>query len=136
MAEVALSKSNYWKTSAINAALRGANFTAPAAVFVALYTSNPTAADTGQEVTGGGYARQSVTFSAPTTANDQASTSNNADIDFPVASADWGTITHVGIRSAATGGDLLYHGPVTSPRTILANDRARFLIGSIKVSEG
>ncbi|MEI7027160.1 phage tail fiber protein [Paenibacillus sp. y28] len=136
MAEVLLSKSNYFKTATLNAALRGQSFTAPSTVYIALYTSNPTAADTGQEVSGGAYARQPVTFSAPTAANDLASTSNTADVNFAVATADWGTITHIGLRSAATGGNLLYHGAVTSPRTILANDRARFLAGSIKVDEG
>lgn len=136
MAEVALSKSNFWKQTVINAALRAANITAPTTVYIALYTSNPTAADTGTEVTGGGYARQSVAFSAPTLATEQAKTSNTADINFPVATADWGTVTHIGLRSAATGGNLLYHGAVTSPRTILANDRVRFLAGSIQVSEG
>ncbi len=136
MAEVALSKSNYWKTAAINAALRGQNFTAPTALYIALYTSNPTASDTGQEVSGGGYTRQPVTFAAPTISGDQAKTSNTADINFPVATADWGTITHIGIRDAAAGGNLIYYGPVNSPRTILANDRVRFLAGSIQVSEG
>lgn len=131
-----LSKSNYWKMAALNAALRGTNFTAPTSVYVALYTSDPTAADTGQEVTGGAYARQAVTFSAPTTGSNLATTSNTADVNFAIATTDWGLVTHIGLRSAATGGNLLYHGPVTAPRTILTNDRARFLAGSIVVDEG
>ncbi|NUU74183.1 phage tail fiber protein [Paenibacillus xylanilyticus] len=136
MADIMLSKSNYWKRASINAALRGVNFTAPAKVYIALYTSNPTDADTGQEVTGGGYARQQVTFGDPVIAERRAAVQNTADVSFPIATADQGLITHIGIRDAATGGNLLYHGAVKTPRTVLTNDLIRFLVGQLKIDEG
>lgn len=136
MAEILLSKSNYWKKACLNAVLRGVNFTAPTQVFIALYTSNPTDADTGQEVSGGGYARQRVIFGEPTVADRRATVSNTADVSFPTATADQGLVTHIGIRDAASGGNLLYHGAVKTPRSILVNDIIRFLAGQLKIDEG
>jgi hypothetical protein len=123
--------SNYLETAILNAVFRNTAFSSPATVHLALYTSNPTDADTGTEVTGGAYARQVVVFSAPTQVADKATISNTADISFPVATAAWGTISHIGIRSAATGGNLLYYGPVSNARSILANDQLKFLAGEL-----
>ncbi|MEK8132905.1 hypothetical protein WMW72_33990 [Paenibacillus filicis] len=92
-------------------------------VYLALYTSNPTASDTGTEVTGGGYARQVIPFSAPAVEGGKQSIKNNVLIQFPVATADWGTITHIAIRSAVTGGTMTSFGALTSPRTIMQGDR-------------
>lgn len=136
MADILLSKSNYWKRASINAALRGFSFTAPTRVYIALYTSNPTDADTGQEVTGGGYVRQQVTFGEPVIADRRATVQNTVDISFPTATADQGLVTHIGIRDAASGGNLLYHGAVKTPRSILVNDIIRFLAGQLKIDEG
>lgn len=136
MAEVLLSKSIYWKKASINAALRGVSFTAPPKVYIALYTSNPTDADTGQEVTGGGYSRQQVIFGEPVVTDRRAGVQNTADVSFPIATADQGMVTHIGIRDAPTGGNLLYHGAAKTPRTVLINDLIRFLVGQLKIDEG
>jgi hypothetical protein len=58
------------------------------------------------------------------------------DVSFPIAGTDWGLVTHIGIRTAATGGNLVYHGAVKTPRTVQTNDTLRFLAGQIKVDEG
>ncbi|WP_090738486.1 hypothetical protein [Paenibacillus sp. Mc5Re-14] len=134
--EILLSKSNYWKRACLNAALRGVPFTAPSKVYIALYTSNPTDADTGQEVTGGGYARSEVSFSEPTFADRWGSARSSADVYMPIATKDWGLITYIGIRDAMTGGNLLYHGAITKPRTILEDDHIRFAAGKLVIDEG
>ncbi|MEE4578827.1 hypothetical protein [Paenibacillus polymyxa] len=136
MADILLSKSNWWKTACINAALRGTNFTAPQIVYIALYTSNPTDADTGQEVNGSGYVRQAVTFGAPIITDRRAVASSTADVSFPIATSEWGLVTHIGIRTAATGGNLIYHGAVKTPRTVQTNDTLRFMAGQISIDEG
>ena len=92
-------------------------------VYLALYTSNPTANDTGTEVSGGGYARQPITFSAPALEDGKQTIKNSAKVEFPVAEGDWGTITHVGIRDADTGGNLIAFAALASPRTIQTGDR-------------
>jgi len=126
-----MNMSNYLATALLNQVFRNQNFTRPSTVYVALYTSNPTAADTGTEVSGGSYARQAVTFSAPSIEGGKQTIKNTAEIVFPIATADWGTVTHVGIRDAATGGNLLYYGPWENARTILAGDRPRILQDSL-----
>lgn len=136
MAECLMSKSNVWKMKVQNAMLRGENITAPATVYIALYTSDPTGADTGQEVSGGDYARQPVTFAAPTIDGDVSQTSNADDISFPVATDDWGDVTHMGLRTAATGGELIAHGALKNPRTIMTGDLVRFFAGNVVVKEG
>ncbi|OMD20539.1 hypothetical protein BJP51_32320, partial [Paenibacillus odorifer] len=100
--------SNYLSAALLNAALRNTAFTGPATVYIALYKSDPTAADTGTEVSGGSYARQAVTFGAPTLVSGQQTVANTAEVVFPVATADWGLVTHIGLRTAATGGSLLW----------------------------
>lgn len=92
-------------------------------VYLALYTSNPTANDTGTEVFGGGYARQEITFSESVLEDGKQTIKNSAKVEFPVATADWGTITHVGIRDAATDGNLIAFAALEAPRTIFAGDR-------------
>jgi len=104
------------------AAILNQEFRGPA-VYLALYTSNPTGNDTGTEVTGGGYVRRQIIFTAPTIEGGKQTIKNTAEIQFPIATANWGTVTHVGIRTAATGGTLISHGPLLSPRTIETGDR-------------
>jgi len=51
-------------------------------------------------------------------------TSNNGSITFPSPSASWGTVTHFGIWDASTGGNLLFHGALTTSKTINNGDAA------------
>lgn len=101
-------------------------------IYAALYTNDPTDLDVGTEVSGGAYARQAVTFSEPTQdAEGKAVISNSNEVVFPTATSDWGTITHVGFRSAATGGNLLFYGPLVNPKKIDAKDRFRAMAGDL-----
>ena len=114
MAEI----SNYLENALINGTLRATSYTAPTTTFLALYTNDPTDADTGTEVTGGSYVRQAITFSAPS----NGATSNSSAIEYPQCTATWGTITHVGIRDAVTAGNLLYHTALDTSKTISTGD--------------
>jgi len=99
-------------------------------VYLALYTNDPTDADTGTEVTGGSYARQSITFGAPS----NGASTNSAAIEFPQAGASWGTVTHIGIRDAVTTGNLLYHTALDASKTIATGDVFRIAVGSLSVT--
>jgi len=110
--------SNYLENALINGTLRATSYTAPTTTYLALYTNDPTDADTGTEITGGSYVRQAITFSAPS----GGATSNSSAIEFPQATADWGTITHVGIRDAVTSGNLLYHSALDTSKAIANGD--------------
>lgn len=122
--------SNYLENALVNATLRNTAFTSPTTVYLALYTTDPTDADTGTEVSGGSYARQSITFGAPS----NGTSTNSAAIEFPQATGSWGTITHVGIRDALTTGNLLYHTPLDASKTIASGDIFRIASGSLSVT--
>jgi hypothetical protein len=127
-----MSKSDYLETSILNHVLRGVAFASPAGVYVALYTSPPSDAGGGTEVAGNGYVRQAVTFGAPS----GGQVSNSADILFPTATADWGTITSFAIFDAPSAGNMLYYTNLNSPRAVLVNDQLRFPASQIIAQEG
>jgi hypothetical protein len=92
----------------------GRPYTPPTTLYVALYTTNPTPAGGGTEVTGdAAYTRQTVTFSAATGA--PATVSNAAQVQWPVATVNWGTITSAGLLDAAMAGHLLAYGLMLAP---------------------
>jgi hypothetical protein len=124
-------KSDYLENAILNHVLRGTTFTPPSARYVGLLTSDPTDANTGVEVTGGGYVRQSIAFTAATTGN----SSNSADILFPVASAAWGTVTHFGVFDASTGGNLLYFGTLTPTKSVASADQIKLAAGTLTITE-
>ena len=122
--------SNYLENALINVTLRATSYTAPTTVYVALYTTDPTDADTGTEVTGGSYARTAVTFAAPS----GGVTTNSADVTFPTCTLAWGTVTHIGIRDALTAGNLLYHTPLDASKTIDLGDIFKITTGNLSVT--
>jgi hypothetical protein len=122
--------SNYLENALINVTLRATTYTAPTTVYVGLYTSDPTDANTGTEVTGGSYVRKSATFGAPS--NGVSTTS--ADITFDQATASWGTIGWIGILDASTSGNLLYHTPLDTSKTIDTGDIFKIAAGSLTVT--
>lgn len=122
--------SNYLENALINATLRGTAYTAPATVYLALFTADPTEAGTGTQVTGGAYARRAITFGAPS----DGAASNSAEVLFPVATANWGTITHIGIFDALTGGNMLYYGSLTTSKVIQNSDQLKVNAGDITIT--
>ena len=122
--------SNYLENALLNAVLRNTSYTSPATVYVSLYTSDPTDADTGTEVSGGSYARTAVTFGAPS----NGVSTNSADVTFPTATASWGTVTHIGIHDASTAGNLLFHTPLDTSKTIDSGDIFKITSGNLSVT--
>jgi hypothetical protein len=121
--------SNFLETSLINAVLRNTSYTSPTTTYLALYTSDPTDADTGTEITGGSYVRQAITFGAPS----NGTSTNSAAVEFPQATADWGVITYVGIRDAVTSGNLLFHTALDASKTINNGDVFKITAGNLSV---
>ena len=122
--------SNYIENALINATLRGTNFTAPTTVYVALFTTDPTDAGSGTEVSGGSYARTAVTFAAPSNGVSVSS----ADCTFPQCTSTWGTVGWIGIMDALTTGNLLYHTPLDSSKTIETGDIFKIASGNLSVT--
>jgi hypothetical protein len=122
--------SNYLENALINGTIRGTTYTAPATVYVGLFTSDPTDAGSGTEVSGGSYARQSATFAAPS----NGASVTNADITFPQATANWGTVGWIGIFDALTTGNLLYHTALDASKTIETGDIFKIASGNLSVT--
>ena len=110
--------------------------TGPSTLYVGLFTANPTDSGGGTEVSGGSYARVSVTSSLANWAGTQAAasttastgtsgtTSNNNAITFPAPTGNWGTVTGVGIFDASSGGNLLIWSALTTNKTVNNGDAA------------
>ena len=122
--------SNYLENALINATLRNTSYTSPTTVYVSLWTSNPTDAGSGTEVSGGSYARTAVTFGTPS----NGVTTNNADVTFPTATASWGTVGWIGINDAQTSGNLLYHTALDTAKAIDSGDIFKIASGNLSVT--
>jgi hypothetical protein len=122
--------SNFLENALINATLRNTTYTSVATVYVSLWTTNPTDAGSGTEVSGGSYARTAVTFGAP---SDGASL-NSADVTFPTATASWGTVGWIGINDASTSGNLLYHTALDTAKAIDSGDIFKISTGNLSVT--
>ena len=71
--------------------------------YLALCTTAPTDSALGTElVAGNGYARQAVTWTAPS--GDPSSTENTALITFGPFTTDFGNVTHLMLMDVSTGG--------------------------------
>ncbi len=124
-----MSFTNFLETEILDHVFGGAAYTAPSTKYLALYTAAPGETGGGTEVSGGAYARQSVAFT--TTGN---TTSNSAAVEFPTASASWGTITHVGVFDAATSGNLMAYASLTSSKAIDTGDIFRVPTGDLDIT--
>ena len=122
--------SNFLENALINAVLRNTTYTSPATVYVSLYLTDPTDADSGTEVSGGSYARTAVTMGAPS----NGVSTNSADVTFPTCTVSWGTVSHIGIHDASTSGNLLFHTPLDTSKTIDSGDIFKITTGNLSVT--
>jgi hypothetical protein len=121
-----LSFSNNAENLLLNWVLTTGTVTRPTAWYVALFTSDPTDADTGTEVSGGSYARTAVTFSVTGNA-----ATNTGGVEFPAATANWGTVSHIGVYDASTSGNLIFHSALTTAKAITDGDVFRIPTGDL-----
>lgn len=124
-----MSFSNFLETELLDHVFANNAYTSPSAVYVSLHTANPDEDGSGAEVSGGGYARQAGTFSV--TGNTATTT---AAIEYPTATADYGTVTHVGIYDASTAGNLLAYAALTASKTISTGDVFRIPSGDLDIT--
>jgi len=136
-----LAKSDYLEAALLNHVLGATTFTAPATVYVALYTALPTdAAASGTEVSGGSYARVAVTNNATNwpaaTGTSPTTKSNGTAITFAAPTANWGTIVGFALKDASTAGNTLYWGALTASKVVNNGDAApSFGVGSLQITE-
>ena len=142
----ALSMTDALENSITDWFFRAQAFTPPATIHVALLTTACGETGGGTEVTGGAYARVAVTSSLANWAGTQAAastavssgntgtTSNNIALTFPAPTANWGTVSHFALMSAASAGTMYFCAALTTPKTINNLDAApSFAISSLTI---
>ena len=124
-----MSFSNTFETRVLTWVFTADSATRPTAWYVALFTTNPAEDASGTEVSGGGYARQSATF---TVSGNTAS--NSGAIEYPTATAGYGTVSHVGVFDASSGGNLIAYAALTTSKTIDTGDVLRIPAGDLDIT--
>lgn len=124
--------SDFLENALLNHAFKNTAYTQPTNLYVGLFTVAPNDAGGGTEVTGNGYAR--VNHNAWDTATAGA-TENTGAVTFAAASGgNWGTVSHIGIFDALTGGNLICHGALTTAKAVNDGDTAEFADGAIDIT--
>ena len=126
-----MSLSNTFETNVLTWMFTASAVTRPTSWYLALFTSNPDEDGSGTEVSGTGtaYARQSVSF---TVSGNTAS--NSAAVEFPTATASYGTVTHVGVYDASTAGNLIAYAALTTSKAIDTGDVLRIPASDLDIT--
>lgn len=124
--------SDFLENKILNLVLKNTSYTPPATVYLSLHTADPTDVGNGAEVTptGTAYARQVATFG--TVAN--GSVTNATDILFPVATANYGTVSHIALWDASSAGNMLFSGSLAASKTINNGDQFKIASGNLTIT--
>ena len=125
-----MSLTNTFETTTLTWLFTADSVARPTSWYIGLFTSDPT--DTGAagtEVSGGSYARTSASF---TISGNEAT--NSASIEFPEATGSWGTITHIGVMDASSGGNMIVHSALSTSKTIASGDVFRINAGDLDIT--
>tara|TARA_R100001460_G_scaffold245_1_gene1087 strand:- start:1831 stop:2214 length:384 start_codon:yes stop_codon:yes gene_type:complete len=120
--------SDYLENAVLGYVFSGASFSQPGTKYLALYTTAPTDAGGGTELSGSAYARQSCAF---TTTGNQAT--NTSAVEWPTATGTWGTVVAVGVFDASSSGNLLAWNNLTASKTIATGDVFRINAGDLDI---
>ncbi len=112
----------------LDALVGTAAYTVTGPIKLALVTANGNDATPGTEVTGGSYARQTITFSAAAS----GSISNSASISF--AGMPAATVVGIEIYDSAGTPKRLAYGALTTSRVVTAGDTVQFASSAITLS--
>lgn len=138
-------KSYYLSHKVLDHAVGKTSFTMPTNVYMALLTSAPTAATTGQsttvtsiEATYTTYGRSSAIASSMRTAGTPTNgqTSNSGAITFPAVTAGTSTIVaFCTIDSSSGAGNMLYWGTITSKTVDTSNTPPTVGVDALVITE-
>lgn len=124
--------SNYLEDAMYDHVLRNIGFTSPSLIRVALFLDTASSAEieagtlTNEIDTDNAYARQAISFAAPS----DGSGSNSTAVTFPTATpGDWGTVRFSAIMDAPTNGNVLIYTQLDADVTINAGNTFQFNAG-------
>lgn len=117
--------SNYLAGEVLKHAFRTGSWTKPTTLYAALFTSDPMADASGTEVSGGSYARVSISVAdAQWSAVSGRRTGNVNAITFPTPTGSWGTVGWGALFDASTGGNMYFFGPLDTAFPVGNGDAA------------
>ena len=122
--------SDYLENEILDHILGTGAYTMPTTVYVGLSTGSFNDDNSGTELSGSGYARQSIAFNAAS----NGTADNSGSVDFPAATGSWGTVSHFGLFDASTGGNLLIHGALTASKAVDTGDILRVAAGDMDIT--
>jgi hypothetical protein len=123
---------DYTENKVLDHVVGKTSFTMPS-VWIALFTAAPSDTGGGTEATGGSYARKS-TAGADWAAASGGATSNANAITFVTPTGSWGTITHFALMDAATTGNMLAWGSLTTPQAVGTGNTVSFAVGELDIT--
>ena len=111
----------YLENKVLDGTLKATTYTAPANVYMSLYSTVNTSTTPGTELTGNGYSRQSVVFNTATA----GISTGNANVTFSATGNTWPAVVSAAIMDANTSGNMLYYATIT-PKVVAAGDTLVF----------
>ena len=122
--------SNYLANKLISATVRNTSYPAPRNVYLALFTTDPTKDNAGDEVDQASYNRQEVTFTSPT----NGVSTNANQVVWNTATSNWGNVGWVAIMDASSAGNKLYYTALDNAKEILSGDQFKIDAGKITLT--
>jgi hypothetical protein len=122
--------SDYLENEILDHILRNAAYTPASTVYIGLSTGSFNDDNSGTELSGSGYARQSIAFDAAS----GGATDNTSAVDFPTATGSWGSVSHYGLFDASSSGNLLIHGAFSAAKTVASGDILRIAAGELDIT--
>jgi hypothetical protein len=121
---------NYLENKLLDHVLRNVNYTSPTTAYVGLFTDAPDDTGAGTEISGNSYARVALSVSTATS----GVVTSSANVTFPQATGDWGTISHIAIFDALTSGNMLMYTDLTTSKVIGNGDIFKISSGNLTVT--
>lgn len=122
--------SDYLENEILDHILGTGAYTMPSTVYVGLSTGSFNDDNSGTELTGNGYARESISFDAAAS----GTASNSGAVEFSAATGSWGTVSHFGLFDASSSGNLLIHGALTASKVIDTGDILKIAVGDMDIT--
>jgi hypothetical protein len=108
----------------------------PADVWLALFTADPTELGSqDNELTQAGYARVAISDLMADAILAGGVIANAALIEIGPAAEDWPEVTHIGIMTALTAGDMTYFGPCVTSRAVDTGDKFKVSVNQLTIEE-
>lgn len=115
----------YLEAAILTWLFNGGTLTAPASLYLGLFTAAPDTVAGGTECSGNGYAR--ARFANAIGSWDEAASATKTlvtCVGFPIATGSWGTVVAIGLWDASSGGNLWAWRPVSPTFAISSGELA------------